>query len=288
MIRALAGFAAALVLAAPASAAAEPPVWIVRDADSEMVLFGSVHVLPPGLDWRPARLDRALARADDVWFELPVTPQAEQEVAQLAATLGVLPPDKSLFAMLPPAEAARLARVAAALGADRAALDRLEPWLAEVMLGAAAYRRAGANADDGVEKALSAAAPPRARRRALETPAEQIGMFDRGPLAEQLASLSQTVRELDEDPDAYRELVAAWMAGDLKGLDQQALEPMRKATPGLFRRLVSERNARWARELDARLKGRGRTVVVVGVGHLVGEGGLPERLRALGYSVSGP
>jgi uncharacterized protein YbaP (TraB family) len=41
-------------------------------------------------------------------------------------------------------------------------------------------------------------------------------------------------------------------------------------------------------ELDQRLKGKGRTVVVVGVGHLVGADGLPARLRALGYSVTGP
>jgi uncharacterized protein YbaP (TraB family) len=83
-------------------------------------------------------------------------------------------------------------------------------------------------------------------------------------------------------------LVRAWMAGDTAGLDREALEPMRKASPGLFRRLVTERNEAWIRTLDARLKGRGRTVVVVGVGHLIGQGGLPARLRALGYSVTGP
>ena len=36
---------AAFAIAGPAQA--QPPVWFVRDADSEMVLFGSIHVLPP-------------------------------------------------------------------------------------------------------------------------------------------------------------------------------------------------------------------------------------------------
>jgi hypothetical protein len=36
------------------------------------------------------------------------------------------------------------------------------------------------------------------------------------------------------------------------------------------------------------MKGHGRTVVVVGVGHLIGPDGVPARLRALGYSVTGP
>jgi uncharacterized protein YbaP (TraB family) len=78
------------------------------------------------------------------------------------------------------------------------------------------------------------------------------------------------------------------MAGDLKALDRDALTPLRKASPELFRRIVTDRNVRWTAALDARLKGHGRTVVVVGMGHLIGPDGLPARLRALGYRVEGP
>jgi hypothetical protein len=288
MRRALAAVAAALAFAVAAPARAAPPVWIVRDADSEMVLFGSVHVLPPGLAWRAPALDAALPRADDLWFELPMAPGTDAEVARLAGSLGVLPPDQSLFRLLPPRDARRLMRVAAAYGVDKAALDRMAPWLAEVALAGAAYRKAGADTDHGVEEAVNAAAPPNLPRRALETPAEQLGLFAGLPLGDQIASLRETLGELASDPHAYMKLVRAWMAGDVKGLDREALQPLRKTSPEEFRRLVSERNERWVQALDARLKGHGRTVVVVGVGHLVGSGGLPARLRALGYSVTGP
>jgi uncharacterized protein YbaP (TraB family) len=280
------GLAAALLACAGASAA--PAVWVVRDADSEMVLFGSVHVLPPGLSWRPPALDAALARADDVWFELPVGPETDREVSRLAGTLGILPPDRSLFALLPRPDAERLIRLCEAYGVDKATVARLEPWLAEVALAAAVFGKAGADAANGVEATLAAAAPAATQRRALETPAEQIGLFDAAPLTEQLASLKVSMAELEKDPDGYGKLVRAWLAGDTAGLDREALRPLRRASPDLFRRLVSERNARWTAELDGRLKGHGRTVVVVGVGHLVGDGGVPARLRALGYSVTGP
>lgn len=286
MMRVFAGLAAAFVLAAPASA--QPPVWVVRDSDSEMVLFGSIHVLPPGLNWRPAALDAGLKRADDLWFELPPGPAAEAEIARLAATTGILPVGQSLFTLLTPGDAAQLIRAADSLGLDKTTLDRLEPWLAEVALAGAAYRAAGADAEHGVEKSVETTAPATAQRRALETPAEQLRLFDQSPRAEQIASLNQTVRELQEDPDGFNDLVRAWMAGDARTLDREALDPLRKASPGVFRRLVTERNARWTVALDARLKGKGRTVVVVGVGHLVGADGLPARLRALGYSVTGP
>jgi uncharacterized protein YbaP (TraB family) len=93
---------------------------------------------------------------------------------------------------------------------------------------------------------------------------------------------------MERDPDQFDVLVRAWMAGDLKAVDRDALQPIREISPDFFRRIIDDRNARWARTLDARLTGRGRTVVVVGVGHLIGPEGLPTRLRALGYRVEGP
>ncbi|HEX2559835.1 TraB/GumN family protein, partial [Phenylobacterium sp.] len=94
--------AAALLTVAAGPAWAKPPVWIVRDADSEMVLFGSVHVLPAGLDWRPAALSQGLARADDLWFEMPMDGASEAESSVLAARLGMLPAGRSLQHLVPP------------------------------------------------------------------------------------------------------------------------------------------------------------------------------------------
>ena len=279
---------AAIAMTVAGSAAAEPPVWVVKDKNSELVLFGSVHILPRGLDWTPPALDRALRAADDIWFELPIDAQSEAMTAALATKAGVLPPDQSLFKLLPPKDAELMSKVAAAYDVSPVLLDRLEPWLAEVALAGGAYRRVGADAASGVEKTIAAMATPKATRRAFETPEQQIALLSGGTMDEQIASLRETLHEMDEKPDEFEVLVKAWMDGDVKALDREALAPIRKTTPGLFRRLVTDRNARWTKILDARLKGRGRTVVVVGVGHLLGPGGVPARLRALGYSVTGP
>ena len=43
---------------APAATEAETPIvprpaiWLVADADTRIYLFGTIHVLPPGLQWR--------------------------------------------------------------------------------------------------------------------------------------------------------------------------------------------------------------------------------------------
>lgn len=281
----IATLAGAISITSPALAT--PPVWVVRDADSEMVLFGSVHVLPPDLSWRPAALDAALKTADDIWFEIPVDEATSQEIARLAARDGTLPPGQSLFALLTPGDAARLVKIAHDVGVNPQGLDRLKPWLAEVALAAALYGKAGAASDHGVEATLNAAAPATAARRSLETPADQIALFSETPIPDQIASLLGSMAEIEADPDTFADLLKVWMAGDVAGLARETLT-LRDASPALFRRLVTLRNAAWTARLDVRLKGHGRTVVVVGAGHLVGEDGVPARLRALGYSVTGP
>lgn len=281
---------AALVfaLAFASAAAAEPPVWVVKDKNAEVILFGSVHVLPPNMDWIPSVLSRALKDADDIWFELPVDPQSDADTAALATQAGVLPPDGSLFKLLNADDAALLSRVAASYDVSTALLDRLQPWLAEIALSGGAYRRIGADASTGVEKTISALATPKAKRRAFETPAEQIALLSGGPIDEQIASLRETLHEMEDKPDEFQVLVKAWVDADMSTLEKEAIDPIRSSSPDLFRRLVSDRNARWTEVLDDRLKGHGKTVVVVGVGHLIGPEGVPARLRALGYSVTGP
>jgi uncharacterized protein YbaP (TraB family) len=277
-----------LALGLAGAAAAKPPIWIVKDKDSEIVLFGSVHVLPPKMDWEPPALAEALKTADDLWFELPIDPQSAAETRDLANRAGVLPPDQSLFRLLPPSDADLMSKMAEAYDVSPVLLDRLRPWLAEIVLAAGAYKKTGADAESGVEETISGLASPTAKREAFETPAEQIGLLSGGPMDEQIASLRQTMLEMRDQPDEFAVLVKAWVDGDVAALTREALDPLRKASPTLFKRLVSDRNAHWAQVLDARMKGHGKTVVVVGVGHLIGPGSVPARLRALGYSVTGP
>ncbi len=288
MRRLLAWGLAALALALATPALAQPPVWIIRDKDSEIVLFGSVHVLPQGLDWRPPALTSALARADDLWFEIPISPISSLEGERLMEAKGGYPPGESLYDHLTPDQAARLKRVADKLSISEAALAHMRPWYAEVMLSVIQDARAGASATDGVEQQIQAAAPPTVRRRAFESVGEQVRFLSGAPPGAQVASLDQTLTEIEQKPDAFRTVVDHWMGADLAGLKADALDPLQAASPELYRRLITERNARWAKVIRRRLRGHGVTVIVVGMGHLIGPGGLPALLRARGLAVEGP
>lgn len=278
----------ALLLAPTQRAMALPPVWTVRTHHATLILFGSVHLLPAGLDWEPPPLAQAIGRANEIWFELPINAATNDTARQLVTEKGVLPKGGNLFDHLSAQEADRLRKACAEVNVPPEMVASMRPWLAEVTLSLAQDAQAGAKPSEGVEQQLSDQAPAAVQRRAFETPGQQIGFLASAPLSEQTASLRETLSEIADDPDIYNRVVKAWLAGDLAALRKDALQPLAKSSPGMYRRLIVDRNHRWADTLARRLKGQGVIVVVVGTGHLLGPDGVPALLRDRGFVVDGP
>ena len=287
-----AAFAAVLAgllwLTGAAAARAEAPMWVVRDADSTIILFGSVHVLPPGDDWAPPALTEALNDADDLWSEIPFDEASDRDAARQMRRRGLLPAGQTLSEQLSPETAERLRRVSGRLGLYAPGLERLRPWMAEVTLSLASDNRAGGRADLGVERQLNATASPRVRRRAFETVAEQVEILAGASEAAQIATLEQTLTDLETDPEGYLRIVEFWRQGDTRRLATETLLPVQQASPEVYERLILRRNTRWAGMIRSRLAGSGQTIMVVGVGHLVGPQGVPALLRQMGLQVEGP
>lgn len=278
----------AVFIAYASAAMAKPPVWIVTHDHATVVLFGSVHLLPAGLDWRPASLATAIAKADAIYFELPLGDATDAQASALFASRGLLPANDSLSTHLTPALTDRLRRTAADLGVSLEALDRMRPWFAEVTLSVLDDQRAGGQVSEGVERQVQDLAPSSTRRKAFESPRDQIDLLAESPEADQVASLDETLTEIEERPAIFRRVVDEWMAGDLDGLQTDALQPLETASPTIYRRLITDRNRRWSIVIRKLLRHRGTTVVVVGVGHLLGPAGLPALLRASGFKVARP
>src|SRR5688572_641337 len=107
MIMLVRSFAAlvALVVAACAQAPAQaqgitPLLYAVRDNDSTMYLYGTVHVRPRGADWGNAKVRAALDESSEVWTELIMSPETDARTQQLALQLGTAPQGQPLSSWL--------------------------------------------------------------------------------------------------------------------------------------------------------------------------------------------
>lgn len=287
--------AAALMLALAAPAAAEtaappqpvnPALFVVRDADSAIYLFGTVHVRRPGSAWGGANAQAALAEADEVWTELEMSSLAQQEAMQLTIQYGFAPADQPLSSMLTAEQNTRLAELAASMNMPAAMFERMRPWLAAITLSVGPMLQAGYDPSAGVDRSIDAVAAEAGKtRRAFETIEQQIGFLANLSEDVQHAMLVEALAGAGETPGDLEVMMRAWEKGDLVLLERLVLDETRTQYPEVYDVLFVQRNNAWVATLLTELDGSGVDFVAVGAGHLLGEDGLVAQLRARGLSV---
>jgi uncharacterized protein YbaP (TraB family) len=267
----------------PAANDSDPALWVVKDADTTIYLFGTVHMLKPGLSWFDEGVKSAFDASDELVLEL-VMPPAE-EMQALVSELGMASGGPALPDQLPPADAARFRAALPGIGFPSNALDRAEPWLAATMLSSAPLRKLGYDEKEGAEAVLTRAANAAGKKIAgLETAREQLGYFDRLPLPAQRALLSDTLEDLPKAGEVIDRMVTAWSAGDADGLARLMNEDLSRA-PELADALLAQRNRKWADWLAQRMQAPGKVFVAVGAGHLAGDAGVQAELAKRGLKV---
>ena len=261
------------------------PLWRIADADSAVWLLGSMHLLPPNVDWNRPAIDEAIAASEIVYFEAATDASSAHETQSIILSRGLNPPGERLSQRLSPEGRARLARLVRRLGRDLGGVDRLRPWLANLTLEAALFAEMGADVNAGVDRLLERRARERgALIRYLETAAQQVGILSNLPLAVQVAALERALEVFEEDPKIGERLLRAWRRGDDKALTRLVFADSERL-PDYYVALFDRRNRVWLDEIIAALDGAETVLMVVGAGHLLGPAGLPALLRARGIAV---
>lgn len=258
-----------------------PTMWEVSDSDTRIVVFGTVHLLPAGVQWLKPPIVQRLDAADELVLEtvIPADPRAlAGDFLRLGRGSG-LPP---LVERVAPADRPKLDQAIATL--KPGPLDAFDTWYAALMLSNLQTARLGLDPRRGVEAVLTARAELLGKKvSGLETPDEQLRLFDAAPEAEQRKFLSQTLADLSTMRADLDTTVADWLAGRKDELARRINEDM-SDTPALSKLLLDDRNARWAAWIAERMKRPGTVFLAVGAGHLAGPNSLIERLPAYGLT----
>ena len=238
--------------AAPAVVEADPAIFVIRDADTTVYLFGTFHVLSPDLHWFDGPVEQAFAASDQLIVEtLPVASGVP------AGTL--------------PRPAARITPAASFLASTQDAVR------AGQSLGMAL-----ANGADMV--LLRAAAENGKSVEPLETLDSQFAMIARIPAEAAPPSPcteSPCTAPAADLSAAMTQLQGAWANGD-HGLFTAMLGEMQVTAPNAYRTLFVERNARWSNWVAARMRQPGTVFVAIGAAHLAGADSLLVRLAERG------
>lgn len=282
-LRLLAG---AAVLLASLCATAKPALWVVKDADTTIYLFGTVHLLPNDTDWRYPSLDKALAASDSLTIELtdddPVRMQA------LVLQYG-LDPAHPLSGKLSAAENATLARAAQTAGLPGGVntLQVMRPWLAGLTLAVAPLLKAGMDPAHGVDKLLKAQMLAAGKPvDGLETAEQQIRFLADLPADVELDFLRSTLRDVDKGSAQVTALIDAWKQGDVAAIARIEDEDLARHEPALYQRLLVQRNRAWASKIAAMLQQPGTVFIAVGAAHLAGPDSVQVQLHKQGIEAT--
>lgn len=287
-------FGLPLTLALPACApatvqpapATEPalPLWEVTDGAGTVYLLGSIHMLRP----ETYPLDDAIYEAFDesalVAFEVHM--DSIQAAAPQMLARGVYQDGRTLAEVLPPDLYADLEAQVQGLGVPLQAMSSMKPWMMALTVSALTMQQSGYEAATGVDMHFFERAKSSDKSViGFETMDQQIEVFDGMPLDDQIAFLRSTLDELDGFVEMMDEATELWKRGDAEEIAGMMTESM-EGQPNLRRRILDDRNQAWVPQIEALLRSRDTSIVIVGMAHLIGDGSVVDLLRERGLSVT--
>ena len=241
---------AALPAASVEQAPPGPAMWAISDQDTTIFLFGTFHALDRDTGWFSDIVRAAFHHSDQLVLETIVP----SDPAELLASLG-----RHAFGSAP--------RPGAAVVDVRSAP------------AAASTREAGMSVEHGADAVLRRAAMSSGKTvGGLESFEFQLAMFSALP-----APGSSRDAAASPSPSVILDMKAAWKRGDSSRV-AAALGQMEQQSPETYRRLFTERNARWAQWVARRMERPGVVFVAVGAGHLTGRDSLQKKLTEQGYA----
>jgi uncharacterized protein YbaP (TraB family) len=250
---------------APALGPGPAFLWKVQRAGGPLVwLFGTIH--DAGIELVPKVALDALDAAPRFASELGTAeadPDARRELSYYRSGAGI---DHTLGDDWYDLRDKLRGRI------KEADLARARPWFALILLNSVASpktvsmdKRLGDRAGDKDKPVDN-----------LESPETQMRVLDSLVTVEDLRRAVKSHGRLSCD---YQTLIATYAAGDLVAMEPMLVIP-RTAEPLLF-----ARNRAWMPKLESYLVGGG-AFVAVGLGHMIGEQGLPALLARAGYTVT--
>lgn len=261
---------------APPDITGEPMLWRVERDGKTSHLLGTIHLGIPA-ESLPA----------PVWdaFSAGTTFVSEADTRNLDPKLvmgmGALPPGRTLEQMLTPEQWKALNAQLPLV--PRSQLTRFKPWLVTVLLTQQTIPTE-LQVQPMDQTLLERAASEAKKLVFLETPKEQLALFNDIPEDDMLASLIEFLDDPEEARRMMGQLFEGYQSGDESQVQEAVMFSM-KDHPEQYARIIVQRNKNWMPTLVPLLE-QGDTFIAVGLGHLLGDEGLLALLSARGFQIT--
>ncbi len=259
-------------------------LWEVSSEKATLFLLGTVHLLKPGTHTVSPAAEAAFQQAQTILLEVDLDEAESPEAGKLFSRMALLR-DETIEDKISSETLALLVEKTEAMGLPFDRLRSFKPWFLSLTLTLIKLQTLGFDPKHGIDRYFFDKAKQADKEiRALETVEYQLDRFAGLPDRIQEQLLLQTLQELDDLEEEMEQMVEAWSRGEVEVLEELTQESF-KEFPGLYQRLIVERNKNWLLKIEPILNRPGTTMVVVGALHLVGSESVVELLEKQGYTV---
>ncbi len=276
------------LLAAPFAHAdaGQHSLWQVQGKRNVVYLMGSIHVLRESDYPLPPALLQAYADSKSVVMEIDLNEMDAPDVQQEMMQAAMLPEGQSLRSLLGPDRYQRASTLAGALGVELATFDGFAPWFVAEAISQLQLMQLGFEPTAGVDMFfMNRARSDGKSTLGLETAHDQIALFQSMPQERQAQYLMASLEQAKSLPSQVNQMVSAWRRGDVAWFNRQMREEFGR-DPELYQSLLAARNRKWISKIEALLNQDKNYLVIVGTGHLAGEGSVVDLLKRDGLSVT--
>lgn len=260
-------------------------VWKVSKGDDAVYVGGTIHILPISEFPLPAKFTQTYEKSDTLVFEVKMPDPTDIEgqrkmMAGLAYAEG-----KTLKDDVSEETYEALNAYLSNFGATADQLAQFKPGMVASMLVAMEAQRSQL-AGQGVDAYfMQLAARDGKNSEYLESLDFQINMLANMGAGEEDRLISETLETLPKLKDMLKSTIKAWREGDTKKIDELVVATFKRESPTSFDDVFTKRNQNWLPQIEAMFGDDDQEFVLVGAGHLVGDGSVIDLLEAKGYKV---
>jgi uncharacterized protein len=270
----------------PGSADSKSFLWKIQSKTNTVYLLGSIHLFKKELYPLNEKIEEAFDQSELLAVEANITDTRQLDLQKLIEKAIYLD-DDTLEKHVSRETFDLIRKRAEGLGLPLELINKQKPWFLGLMFTSVEFLKLGFDPNYGIDKHFLSKADGKKRILELESLDYQINLLSNFNDHDQELFLLLALKDANTQGQEVKELLQAWTSGDVKGLERIMTKSIDedKRLSSIYEILINDRNKNMASKIADFLKMKETYFVIVGAGHLVGNKGIVEILKAKGYRV---